>query len=182
MGKSYAEFAREKGEERSGRGRKAAKVAAGVGAVGAVGGAGYRYGVPGARMAREGVRNLKSGGGSKRVLAGQVAGGVGDLIVDDAKRASGAIVGGVRGAGAYIKKGASGAKERLGKAATSKAGQRILGSSTGGRITRGAGAIGAGAAGTAAVLSYLRNRKKKQEPQGVVARGRKAVSRLTNRN
>ena len=172
---SYAEFARAKGEERASRRKRAAQIAGGVAGGGALG-AGARYGIPEVRSRLAGSRvgqmmpldkvMLEGGSRSARGLKAATSGGGMGVLDRDIKT---------------VKKAVSSARSRAGALAGSKTGQRILGTTKTGRALRGAGALGAGAAGAAAVLSYLKNRKKKDEPQGIVARGRKAASRLTNR-
>ena len=187
MGLSYAEFARSKGE-RDNRKRNAS-IAAGVAGAAGVGAAGLRYGRAAARGMKHrdvlyrGSKNMvpdtKYGGmkparsapirqGSIEDRARKGVRGVRGQVERDVRsvregistarsRAGSALSGAkTRAAGAY-----SGAKAKVGSMASSKVGRAVLGSTRAGRIARGAGALGAGAAGTAAVMAYLKNRKKK---------------------
>ena len=178
--RSYAEFARTKGAKDKGKRKsRAGMIAGGVAGAGALG-AGVRYG--GAEIATN--RRLKRDLDyrTNNVMYGK---GQGVSQPVDAKRAFG---GGARGqwdrdmagisnskAGQYVRgKADAVAKSKFGQGVASKYSglkdaltkergtNKIIGKTLGGRITRTGGLLAA-AGGTAAVLNYLKNRKKNKK-------------------
>ena len=163
--KSYAEFARTKGaKDKEKRKSRAGLIAGGIAGAGTLA-AGARYG--GAEIATRGAiarrgemmpldKVMKKGG--SRVQRNKVAsesGGAIGLLRKDLGKANDfrkGLQSGIAGTG-------------LAKALTKERGtNKIIGKTLGGRIARGGGLLAA-AGGTAAVLNYLKNRKKNKIPR-----------------
>ena len=184
--KNYAEFARTKGAKDKGKRKsRAGAIAGGIAGAGALG-LGARYGGAeiSSRLASRTLDKPNSKGMSqKKYLATRKAaesGGAGGLLSRDLKKASNARKGlqsGIAGsaAGRYVSgKADAVAKSKFGKGVASKyAGlkdallkergtNKIVGKTLGGRLARGSGLLAA-AGSTAAVLNYLKNRKKNKK-------------------
>lgn len=181
--KNYAEFARTKGAKDKGKRKsRAGMIAGGVAGAGALG-AGVRYGGAAASTAlaqRAIDKGKMSQKNSKGLLRRAGSGGARGQLARDleyAKNLPKGVASGVAGskAGRYVSnKADSVAKSKLGQGVASKyAGlkdvltkergtNKYIGKTLGGRITRGGGLLAA-AGGTAAVLSYLKNRKKNKK-------------------
>jgi hypothetical protein len=158
--RSYAEFARTKGAKDKGKRKsRAGMIAGGVAGAGALG-AGIRYG--GAAL---NYRKAQKNFDAKTVLRGGAKGQWDRDMAGISNSKAGQYVRGKADAVAKSKFGQGVASKYAGlkDALTKERGtNKYIGKTLGGRIARGGGLLAA-AGGTAAVLSYLKNRKKNKK-------------------